>query len=165
MKIRPAPRLWPAVILLVAAVSVEAAFLAGGLVYTKRIETKLLAEPRPLAPVTGKVRYASELKIEEVRAPWLRVREGANHGWVFAGNIAETKPALGTGADSLHLTASETTATAAARPLTPAAEDYAARRNLVEARDDLNWLLEQCQAITPENVETFLQAQKKGEYQ
>ena len=165
MKSLPASRLWPVVLLFAAAVSVEAAFVAGGSAYTKRVETKLLAEPKPLAAAAGKLAYARKVKVEEVRGAWLRVSDGPNSGWVFAGNLSDTKPVESKGLDGVPLMASATTATAAARPLTPAAEDYAARRNLVNARDDLNWLLDQCKAFTPEEVEAFLQAQKKGEYQ
>jgi hypothetical protein len=165
MKPRSTPRLWLVLPLLALAVAGEAALVAGGIAYTKNLETRLLAEPRPLAPVSGKVPFASKLKVEEARGPWLRVSAGAAAGWVFAGNVSETKPVEGKGADGLGLSASTTTATAAARPLTPAANDYAVRRNLGDARKDLDWLLTQSQAFTPEEVTAFLQAQKKGEYQ
>jgi hypothetical protein len=160
-----APLLWTVALLFVAAPAVEAGLAAGGTAYTKRRETILLAEPAPLATPAGTLAFGRALKIEEVRGRWLRVSDGPVAGWVFAGNLAELKPVENKGLDGLGLSASETTATAAARPLTPAAEDYAARRNLVNARDDLNWLLAQCQAITPEELAAFLQAQKKGEYQ
>jgi len=164
MKIHPTPGLWPAVLLLACAATLEAALVAGGTVYTKRHETTLLAEPAPLAAAAGKVAFGRKLAIAEARGAWLRVSDGPVAGWVFAGNVSETKPAEGKGVDGLGLAASQTTATAAARPLTPAAEDYAARQNLTEARDDLHWLLAECRAFTPEEVTAFMQAQKKGEY-
>lgn len=141
------------------------AYEAGGLAYTKRVETKLLAEPKPLAGAAGQLAYGRKVKIEQVQGAWLRVSDGPVSGWVFAGNLSETKPAEGKGLDGVPALASQTTATAAARPITPAAEEYAARRNLTEARNDLDWLLAECHAITPENVEAFLQENKKGEYQ
>lgn len=158
-------RLWPVALLLAAGVPLDAALSAGGTAYAKRVETNLLAEPAPLAAVKSRVAFGRKLKIEETRGAWLRVSDGAAAGWVFAGNLSETKPAEGTGLGGLGLDASATTATAAARPLTPAADDYAARRNLTNARDDLNWLLAQCHALTPAEVEAFLREQKKGEYQ
>ena len=100
-----------------------------------------------------------------MRDGWLRVSDGNVTGWVFAGNLSDEKPAAGKGADGLGFAASETTATAAARPLAPAAVDYAAGRNLGSAREDLDWLLGQGNRVTPAEVEAFLQAQKKGEYQ
>lgn len=166
MKPRPSSRAWPATLLvLTATVALHAAFPAGGTAYTKRLETKLLAEPSALAAPVGKLAAGRTLKIEEARGAWLRVSDGPAAGWVFAGNLSEVKPAEGKGLDGLGLAASQTTATAAARPLTPAADEYATRRNLTAARDDLNWLLAQCRAISPEAVESYLQEKKKGEYQ
>lgn len=165
MKTHPTTRLWPVLLLLAGAVTLEAALVAGGTAYTKRRETTLLAEPAPLATPAGKLAFGRKLKIEEARGSWLRVSDSPAAGWVFAGNLSATKPVESTGADGLGLSASTTTATAAARPLTPAADDYAARRNLPGARDDLNWLLAQCHAFTPQTIEDFLKEQKKGEYQ
>lgn len=163
MKVRPAPFRWRLVVLLLAATG--AAFSAGSTAYTKRYETNLLAEPSPLATVNGKVRFASKLKVKEARGAWLRVSDGSTSGWVFAGNVAEAKPEENAGTDKLGLSASTTTATAAARPLTPAASDYAERRNLGDARGDLTWLNQQCHAVTNADVEKFLQEKKKGEFQ
>ena len=158
-------RLWPVALLLTAGVPLDAALSAGGTAYTKRLETKLLAEPSALSATVGTLGFARPVKIAEARGAWLRVSDGPAAGWVFAGNLSETKPAEGKGLDGLGLAASSTTATAAARPLTPAADDYAARHNLTSARDDLNWLLAQCHAVTPAQVEAFLKEQRKGEYQ
>lgn len=165
MKLPALARLWPVALLLATGVPLDAALTAGGTAYTKRVETNLLAEPAPLAAVKSRVAFGRKLKIEEAKGPWLRVSDGPAAGWVFAGNLSETKPAEGKGLDGLGLAASSTTATAAARPLTPAADDYAARHNLTNARDDLNWLLAQCHALKPAEVEAFLKEQRKGEYQ
>jgi hypothetical protein len=165
MKYHSTLRLWLVALLLAAAATLEAALTAGGTAYTKRFETNLLAEPAPLAAVTGKVAYGRKLAIAETRGAWLRVSDGPAAGWVFAGNLSELKPAEGKGLDGLGLAASATTATAAARPLTPVADDYAVQHKLTNARDDLNWLIAQCGALTPAQVEAFLQEQKKGEYQ
>ncbi len=120
MKVRPAPSRWRLVALLLAsAATAGAALTAGSTAYTKRFETNLLAEPQALAPVSGKVRFASKLKVKEIRGAWLRVSDGTTTGWVFAGNIAESKPDDIKGTDGMGLAASSTTATAAARPLTP----------------------------------------------
>jgi hypothetical protein len=144
---------------------VLAAFKAGGEAYTKRPETALLAEPKPLAATTTRVRYARPLKIEEVRGLWLRVSDGQGAaGWVFSGNLAEEKPDEVRGLDGLPVAASETTATAAARPLAPAAVDYGKRRGLSSASEDVKWLDRTADAITSGQIETFLQEQKKGEF-
>jgi hypothetical protein len=155
--------------LIVAAATVApavllAAFAVGAAAYTKRPETALLVEPQPLADTAARVGYAHALKVAEVRGPWLRVSDGKAAGWVFAGNLAEEKPSEVRGLDGLPVEASETTATTAARPLIPAAEEYSARRGLTKAADDLTWLGQQQATITPADVKAFLQEQRKGEF-
>jgi hypothetical protein len=165
MKSRTALRLWPIGLLLAATVCVEAAFTAGGVAYTKRYKTTLLAEPSPQAKSTGELAFARKVKVEQLQGNWLRVSDGSSAGWVFLGSLSETKPDESKGLDGAPLLASSTTATAAARPLTPAADEYSQRRNLGSASDDLNWLLNTCSNITPGQVETYLKTHKKGEYQ
>ena len=141
-----------------------AAFAVGGTAFTKRPETTLLAEPQPFADASARIGYAQHLKIQEVRGRWLRVSDGKSSGWVFDGNLAEEKPSEVRGLDGLPVEASETTATTAARPLIPAAEDYSTRRGLTNAADDLKWMNQQQAGVTPVDVKTFLQEQKKGEF-
>ena len=141
-----------------------AAFAVGGTAYTKRPETSLLPEPQPLAEPTARVGYAQALAIKEVKGQWLRVTDGKASGWVFGGNLVEEKPSEVRGLDGLPLAASETTATSAARPLIPAAEEYSTRRGLTKAAEDLTWLNQQQAAITAADVKAFLQEQKKGEF-
>ncbi|MEI6105871.1 MAG: hypothetical protein WCR49_02555 [Opitutae bacterium] len=164
MKPHTPPGPWPLVLLLVAAVSVEAALVAGSVVYTKRFKTTLLAEPSPLAAAAGELALGRKLTVTESKGNWLHVSDGPQAGWVFSGNLAEIPPVETKGLDGLPVAAAQTTATAAARGLTPAAADYASRRGLESAREDLDWLLEQSANLTDEQVDEFLQAQKKGEY-
>lgn len=146
--------------------SVLLAYEAGGIAYTKRLETRLLAEPKPQAEAAHTLPYGRKVKVEEVKGAWLRISEGPASGWVFAGNVTDTKPAEVKGLlDSAPLAASKTTATAAARPLDEAALAYASGNNLVSAREDLEWLLTACAEFTHQDVETYLQENKKGEYQ
>jgi hypothetical protein len=153
------------VIAALLAVPANAAFAPGGAAYTKRASTALLAEPAPLAQPVGRLGYACKLKVVEVRGAWVLVSDGSATGWVFAGNLAEQKPAENRGLDGLPVAASETTATAAARPLAPAAIDYAGRRGLGQARSDVEWLERTSDAITAGDVQAYKQAQKKGEFQ
>ena len=147
------------------ATVLPAAFSPGGEAFTKRVETALLAEPNMLAKPVARVGYAQSLKIESVKGAWLRVSNGKDNGWVFSGNLAEEKPSETRGLDGLPVAASETTAAAAARPLVPAAEEYASRRSLAKPAEDLTWLKTQTSAVTPADVKAFLQEKKKGEYQ
>ena len=165
MKVQPHAHVWPAVLLLATALTVQAALTVGGNAYTKRYKTILLAEPAPSAKPAGELAFARKLKVEDIHGNWYQVSDGPALGWVFAGSLAEKLPDEGKGLDGLPMFASQTTATAAARPMAPVIEDFAARRNLNNAYQDLNWLTTQCRAFTPETVVAFLQAQKKGEYQ
>ena len=140
------------------------AYEAGGSAYTKRAETNLLTEPKPLAATAAKLPFGRMVKIEEIAGNWLQVSDGQTTGWVFAGNLSATKPDEGKGMDALPMLASQTTATAAARPLAPAAIEYASQKNLSSAQGDLEWLLTECHALTPEEVDAFMQENKRGEY-
>jgi len=141
------------------------AYAPGGAAYTKRVDTALLANPSPLAQAVGHVGFAQMLAVDEVKGVWLRVRGGQATGWVFAGNVAEQKPSENKGADGLPIEAADTSATAAARPLAPAANDFAQRKNLGQARVDLDWLVQFDGAITPADIRSYMQAHKKGEFQ
>lgn len=154
-----------AIVLLTTAAGLSAAFSPGGTAYTKRVETALLSEPKMLATPTARVPYATKLKVEHVQGAWLQVSDGKKSGWVFGGNLAEEKPSETRGLDGLPLAASQTSAATAARPLTPASEQYSGRHGLQTAADDLNWLDQQRAAISPEQVQAFLESHKKGEFQ
>lgn len=160
----PTPRLWPFVLLIAAAVTVHAALATGGIAYTKRLKTKLLAEPKPMAAATGEVGFGKALTISNVQGSWLQVSGEGVSGWVFNGNISATKPDASSGADNLHLAATETTASAAGRGFDEVSNDYAKRHGLGNAHGDLTWLVEQTARITDQDVDAFLKAQKKGEY-
>ena len=157
----------PAAALLAALATASALFAyeAGGFAYTKRVETKLLAEPKPLAEAAGTLPFGRQVKIEEVQGAWLRVSEADTAGWVFKGNLATTKPEETKGLDGLGLSASQTSATAAARGLSTIVSEYATARSLATAQGDLEWVIAECATLTDEEVDAYLQAQKKGEYQ
>lgn len=157
----------PRVLLLAGllAGSAFAAFEAGSFAYTKRLETKLLAEPKPTAAEAGKIAFAHKVKVEQVQGAWLRVSEGPVSGWVFNGNLTDAKPDEGSKLDGVALLASKTTATAAARPLDDEVVKYAEQRNLKDARVDLEWMQKIGTEITSDDVDHFLQENKKGEFQ
>lgn len=151
--------------LIATVTAAAAAFAPGDTAFTKRVETALLKEPRMTAAATARLPYARELKVTEVSGAWVRVKAGRASGWVFSGNLAAGKPSETRGLDGLPLAAAETTASAAARPLAPAAIEYAERKGLADAAHQLDWLQAQADAVTAEDVEAFLKEQRKGEYQ
>jgi hypothetical protein len=93
------------------------------------------------------------------------VKDGANAGWVFSGNLSEDKPSDTKGMDGVPLAASQTSATAAARPLAPAAEQYGDRKGLEQAKEDVLWLEGKSDAIGADQVDEYLKANQKGEFQ
>ena len=154
-----------ALVLVTTVAGLSAGFAPGGAAYTKRVETALLSEPKMLATATTRVPYATRLKVEDVQGNWLRVSDGRKTGWVFGGNLTEEKPSETRGLDGLPLAASQTSAATAARPLTPASEQYSGRHGLETAASDLIGRYQQRGVSTPEKVQAFLEAHKKGEFQ
>jgi hypothetical protein len=137
----------------------------GGTVYSKRNELKLLAEPKPLAAAAGSVGFAEALKISEVRGTWLNVTGAHSSGWVFAGLTAEKKPEAEKLAGVGSVDASSSTTAAAARPLSPEAEQYAQRHNQVEAGRDVDWVEAEAHKVAPAIIDAYMKENKKGEYQ
>jgi len=154
-------------VLLAGALATSAllAFETGGFAFTKRFETKLLAEPKPYAETTATLEHGRKVKVDDLSGPWLKVADGAKAGWVFKGDLAVDKPVESKGAEAIGFGASKTTATAAARPLTDAAKAYATKKNFASAQEDLAWMMEACAAVSDDDVETYLKEHKKGIYQ
>ena len=67
-------------------------FRKGQNVWSKHVETNLLAEPGPLAGTQATVGFAEKLSIKEVQGAWLRVKSRDGEGWVFQGNVSGEKP-------------------------------------------------------------------------
>jgi hypothetical protein len=136
----------------------------GQMVWSKHHETVLLAEPRPLAGPQSTVGFAEELKILEAEGAWLRVRSEAGEGWVFEGNVAADKPELPPTSALTMLDASQTDTVAAARPLAPAAADYAARHGATAAQADIDWIDAEAARLPAAEVLAYMSANHKGEY-
>jgi hypothetical protein len=157
-------RLWLGASVLLFA-SALLAYDVGDKAYTKKLETALLDEPKPLAHPVAKISFAAELNIEQVNGGWLLVSAGDNRGWIFAGNVAGKKPSEDRKMDFLPSSASETTASIAARPLNEVAKNYGEQKGLGEARADVDWLRQQSAQVNDAAVVEYLQAKKLGEYQ
>lgn len=148
-----------------ATAGLLAAHAVGAHAFAKRADTALLSEPSPLATPAARVKLGARLKVEEVRGNWLRVSGGPQAaGWIFAGNVGVEAPAEDAGLAALPLDASATTASAAARPLAPAAAEYGARRSLAAAQTDLEWLFGAGAQVSTADVTGYLQANRKGEF-
>lgn len=145
--------------------AVLAAPKAGGTVYSKRNALPLYAAPNSQSAVADTVGFAEALKVSEIRGSWLNVTGTRGSGWVFAGLITEEKPKAEKTAGIGSVDASSTTTAAAARPLSPAAEEYAARHNLVDAGKDVDWVGAEAHKVKPVIVDSYMRENKKGEYQ
>ncbi|OHE88757.1 MAG: hypothetical protein A3G75_14370 [Verrucomicrobia bacterium RIFCSPLOWO2_12_FULL_64_8] len=161
----PPRRFFFAALAVAAAFATTAALDKGGTAYSKKNETSILTEPKPLAAATGKVGFAEALKIEEVRGLWLRVKTKKVAGWVFSGNVADEKPTLAPAASLTTTKASDTDTVAAARPLTEASKEFAARHHGASAQADIEWLDQQALTVKPDEVDAYIRDNQKGEYQ
>ena len=154
---------WIVASLATAVVTSTAALAPGGAAFTKRADVSLLAAPQMGAQQLGRLGYAQKVSINEVRGSWANVSAGAN-GWVFGGNLSDTAPADTQGFDGLPISAANTTASAAARPLAADTAQYASRHGLNSASSDLAWLTQKA-VMRPNELQEFLKMNKKGEYQ
>lgn len=154
-----------AVLLAAAASTVLAEFKKDQKVWSKHVETTLLSEPRPLAAVQSTVGFAEKLSILEMQGAWLRVKSKSGEGWVFQGNVASDKPSLAPAAGLTRVEASQTNTVAAARPLTPAAKDYAQRHGQQDAQADIDWIDLEASRVTAGELIAWMSANGKGEYQ
>lgn len=143
----------------------SAEFKKGQKVWSKRQETPLLADPKPLAAVEARIGFAVKLSISEVQGSWLKVKSREGRGWVFQGNVADDKPSLAPGAGWTTVDAAQTDTVAAARPLAPAAEGYADRHGSATARSDLDWLDAQAALVTSDLLVVYMSSNELGEYQ
>ena len=140
-------------------------FRKGQNVWSKHVETNLLAEPGPLAGTQATVGFAEKLSIREVQGTWLRVKSKSGEGWVFQGNVSEEKPELAPSAGLTQVDASQTNTVAAARPLTPAAKDYAERHGQQDAQADIDWIDLESSRLTADELVAWMSTNRKGEYQ
>jgi hypothetical protein len=157
-------RFWLAASVLLSA-SALLAYDVGDTAYTKKLETNLLEEPKALAKPVAKIDFAVELNVEKVNGVWLFVSAGDNRGWIFAGNVAEKKPSGDHKTDFLPSSASDTTASIAARPLDDVAKNYGEQKGLGEAKEDVEWVEQQSAQVDDAAVTEYLQTKKLGEYQ
>lgn len=140
------------------------AYKKGDTAFSKRAETPLRSEPKALANPVGKADFAEPLTVLEVRGPWLQVKGKKTSGWVFEGNLAEEKPTRAPAASLTTIDASKTNTVAAARPLSDAGTAYASRHSAANAGADLDWVEAQSAKVKPDDVDTYLRTNQKGEY-
>ena len=92
------------------------------------------------------------------------MRGDNDEGWVFEGNVAVNKPELPPASALTTMNAAQTDTVAAARPLAPAAEDYAARHGAAAAQADIDWIDAEAARLPADEVVAYMSANRKGEY-
>ncbi len=140
------------------------AFQKGDKVWSKHHETALLAEPRPLAATVATVGFGEKLAVKEVQGVWLKIKGSRAEGWVFQGNVASEKPKTAPSVGMTQIAAAQTDTVAAARPLAPAAQGYAARHGEADAQADIDWVDQQATLLSREEVVAWMSEQQLGEY-
>lgn len=133
--------------------------------FTKHYQTTLLKDPQPLADTVATLPFATGVKITAIQGKWANVSANGNAGWIYLGNLSEDKPAEDNSIKFLRTSASDTTASVAARPLSETAQEYAQQEGLGQAEADVKWMEQQSDAITDANVVEYMKANKKGEFQ
>jgi len=141
-----------------------AAYEVGATVFTKKKLTDLLAEPNRSSTATTSVPWGEKLTVRNQQGVWLHVSSNSGSGWVFLGNVAGEKPPAENTKDFMTSSAAETTAATAARPLAPAAQEFADRRGAAEAARDIQWREGVADIIGSFDVDAYLQQTGKGEF-
>lgn len=149
-------------LLLASSLSLHA-FKPGNHCFANRSQVTLLATPSQQAAAVTRVAWGSELAILDAEGRWLRVRYGKTEGWVYAGNVSLEKPPAENKADILP-TAGETGAAVAARPLSKAAKDYAARTSHGTALAHLQWLETTADKIPTSAVSDYQRENQRGAF-
>jgi hypothetical protein len=143
----------------------HAAFEKGDKVWSKHVETALLAEPKPLATAVATVGFAEKLKVKQVQGVWLNVKGDKAEGWIFQGNVAAEKPEIAPAVGMKQVAAADTDTVAAARPLAPAAQGYAERHGAGDAQAGIDWVDAQAALLKHEEVLAWMSQNQLGEYQ
>jgi len=139
----------------------------GDTVYSLHAGTLLYPEAKKSDTTVSTVGFAEALNVVAVNPSgmWLNVSVGGKTGWVFKAMIAEKKPEAEKTTGVASVDASATTTAAAARPLSPEAEQYAQRHNQVNAGKDVDWVEAEAHKVTKPIVDSYMKENKKGEYQ
>ena len=150
---------------LLALVCTASAELApGGTGYTKKASTELLASAGRSGKVVATLPISTKVKIVGQSDRWLQVESSAGKGWIYSGNLSEDKPAVERQGSFAAVSAQETTASIATRPLTEQARAYAQRQGKGDAASDVIWMERQADSVTSAQVTAYLKSGRKGEF-
>jgi uncharacterized protein YgiM (DUF1202 family) len=158
------------VIPVLMVLSVMAGTVWAETVFVQAKTAQLRAGKTSLDPVVTNVKYGEALQVRKSEGKWMEVETGTGiKGWIFANKTTTVKPSgsedelsrLGRGFRGKE--ASDTTASAGARGLDKASEEYAKRSGISQRdRDTVDRMT--AYKITDQEVEDFLKKGELGEY-
>ncbi len=157
-----------AVLVFLATAMTDAAF--GETLYVTAKSAQLRAGKTSLDPVVAGLKLGESLEVVKRDERWLQVRTAKGvQGWIYANHVSESKPARGDselaalGKGFRRTEASGVTASAGARGLDKASENYANRVGITQQhRDAVDRMT--ADKISDEDIQTFLKAGRLGEY-
>ena len=150
--------------LLALACTASAELAPGGTGYTKKASTDMLASAERSAKVVATLPISTKVKIVAQSDRWLQVESSKGNGWIYSGNLSEDKPAVERQGSFAPVSAQETTASIATRPLTEQARAYAQRQGKGAAASDVIWMERQADSIGSGQVTAYLKSGRKGEF-
>lgn len=156
-------------VLLVAALTMTEA-ASGETLYVAAKSAQLRSGKTSLDPVVATLKLGETLEVVKRDDRWVQVRTAKGvTGWIFAGNVSSSKPAGGDnelaalGQSVRRTDASAVTASAGARGLDKASEDYANRAGITQQhRDAVDRMT--ASKIPDEDIQEFLKSGRLGEY-
>jgi len=150
--------------ILLLATGITFAIEVGSTYYTKQPSTPLLAEANRNAASVGEVQWGKTLKVLSTNERWMYVSSGETKGWVYSGNVSSRKPPSENKNDLLPTTAADTSASVAARPLSPSSQQYANRKSLGSGAADIVWAEQQADSITKAQVDAYMTENALGDF-
>jgi uncharacterized protein YgiM (DUF1202 family) len=140
-------------------------------VFVQAKTAQLRAGKTSLDPVVANVKYGEALQVRKSEGKWMEVETSSGTtGWIFANKTTKVKPSGGGDDDFAKAgrgfrgkEASDTTASAGARGLDKASEEYAKRSGISKRdRDTVDRMT--AYKLTDQEVEDFLKKGELGEY-
>ena len=152
----------------IALITTDTAF--GETVYVAAKTAQLRSGKTSLDPVVASLKLGDTLDVVTREDHWLQVQTSLGFkGWIYYNNVSTSKPTGGDnglaamGRSFRGTDASDVTASAGARGLDKASEDYAKRSGITQQqRDAVDHMT--IYKISDEEVQAFLKSGRLGEY-
>lgn len=158
------------IIMLFISLALLPGIVAAETVFVQGKTAKLRAGKTSLDPVVADLKFGDELEVLRKDGSWLEVQTPAGaKGWIFVNKTTPNKPAESNddlakiGKSFRRTEASDVTASAGARGLDKASEDYAKRAGITQQnREAVDRMT--AYRMTDQEVEDFLKQGGLGEY-